>query len=65
MSIKISSMHYVKWTRVMLPAGFVEFDLVCIFSPVFFFSLPFSIGKGSALAKIWGGGFSPKGLQVY
>ena len=64
MSIKISSMHNMKWTRVMLPAGFVEFDLVCIFSRFFLFTT-ILIGKGSALAKIWGGGFSPKALQVY
>ena len=27
-SIKISFMHYMKWTRVMLPAIFEEFEIV-------------------------------------
>ena len=30
MSIKISLMHYMKWTRVMLTVVFVEFKLICI-----------------------------------
>ena len=57
LSIKISSMFYIKWTRLMLPAVSEEFDLACIFFLFFFFSLSFSIGKGSALAKIWRRGF--------
>ena len=52
---KISSMHYMEWTGAMLPAVFEELDLVCIFSVFFFFSLSFSLGKGSALPKLCGG----------
>ena len=59
MSIKISFLHYMKWTRVILPAVFKEFEVVCIFLAIFFFSLQFSIGKRSTLAKIWGEGYSP------
>ena len=36
MSIKISFLHYMKWTRVMLPKVFEEFEVVCIFLPIFF-----------------------------
>ena len=30
MSIKISFMHFMKWTRVMLPKVFEEFELVYV-----------------------------------
>ena len=33
---KISSMHYMKWTRVMSPVVFEEFKLVCNFCFVCF-----------------------------
>ena len=31
MSIKIRFMHFMKWTRVMLPVVFEEFQMVLIF----------------------------------
>ena len=37
MSIKISFLHYMKWTRVMLPVVFEEFEVVCILLAVFSF----------------------------
>ena len=37
MSIKISFMHYMQWTRVMLPVVFEEFEMVYMFLPYFFF----------------------------
>ena len=36
MSNKISCMHYMKWTRVMLPVAFEEFELFYIFFCYFF-----------------------------
>ena len=36
MSIKISFMHYMKWTRVMLPVVFEESELFCILFAIFF-----------------------------
>ena len=36
MSIKNSFIHYMKWTRVMLPEVFDKFELVCIFVAIFF-----------------------------
>ena len=50
MSIKISVMHYMKWTskRVMLPVVFEEFEMIYIFLLLFF------LFKRSTLAKIWG-----------
>ena len=39
MSIKICFLHYVKWTRVMLPVAFEEIEVACIFLAIFFFSL--------------------------
>ena len=30
-SVKITSMHYLKWTRIMLPAVFEEFELVFLY----------------------------------
>ena len=51
MSIQISLMHYTKWTRVMLPVVFQEFEL---FFLIFLFFLSLSIGTGSLLTKISG-----------
>ena len=52
MSIKI------KWTTVMLPVGFEQFELVYIyfiyFATIFFF-ISLSLGKRPILANIWGG----------
>ena len=62
---KISSMHYMEWTGAMLPAVFEELDLVCIFSVFFFFSLSFSLGKGSALPKLCGRLQSPSRPGFY
>ena len=45
MLIKISFMHYVQWTRVVLPVVFREFEVVYIFFTTFF-SLSLSIAKG-------------------
>ena len=50
MSIKISFMHYMKWTRVMLPVVFKESEMVFFATFVFSPSLP--IGKRSTLAKM-------------
>ena len=49
MSIKISFMHYMKWTRVMLPVVFKEFEMVFFATFVFSPSLP--IGKGRLQQK--------------
>ena len=46
----------MKWTIVMLPVGFKEFEVGYIFLLLFFFILSLSIGTRSILAKIWGGG---------
>ena len=54
MSIKISFMHYMKSTRVMLfslPLVFKEFEMVDIFA-TFFCSLSLSIDKRLTLAKV-------------
>ena len=45
----------MKWTIVMLPVGFKEFEVGYIFLLLFFFILSLSIGTRSILAKIWGG----------
>ena len=45
-SIKISSMHYMKWSRVMLPAFFEEFDLLCNFFLFFPFHYHSQLVKG-------------------
>ena len=37
MSIKISFLHHMKWTRVMLPVVFEEFKVVCIILAIFFY----------------------------
>ena len=39
MSIEISFLHYMNRTRIMLTVVFEEFEVVCIFLAVFFFSL--------------------------
>ena len=39
MSVKVSSMHYMNWTRVMLPGVFEQFELVFIFSLFFLFTI--------------------------
>ena len=44
----------MKWSRVMLPVVFEEFEVVSIFLAIFFFSLYLSIGNRSTLAKILG-----------
>ena len=46
----------MKWTIVMLPVGFKEFEVGYIFLLLFFFILSLSIGTRSILAKIWAGG---------
>ena len=67
MSIKISFLYYMKWIRVILPVVFEEFEVVCIFLAIFFFSLQLSIGKRSTLAKIWGAAAPqpPRFLRAY
>ena len=64
MLIKISFMHYVKWTRVVLPVVFREFEVVYIFFTTFF-SLSLSIAKGQLhqKSKDDGGGEGEGGLQ--
>ena len=52
MSIKLSFMHYMKWTRVMLSVFFEEFELVYIFIAIF--SFHYYCRKWSTLGKIWG-----------
>ena len=68
-SIKISFMHYMKWTRVMLPVVFEEFQMVFVFLIFFFFSRSLSIGKRSTLSKIWEGAVassaSPRFLRTW
>ena len=56
MSIKFSFMHYMKWTRVILPVALDEFELFFIFLAIFLFSPSLSIGERSTLAKTWGEG---------
>ena len=51
-SIKISFMLQMKWTRVMSPVVFKEFGVVYISFDTFFLSLSLSIGKRSTLARI-------------
>ena len=58
MSIKISFMHYMKWARVMLPAVFEEFDLVCIFTLFFSFQYHSQLVKGQLYQNSRGGGVS-------
>ena len=59
MSIKISSMHYMKWARVMLLAVFEEFDLVCIFTLFFSFQYHSQLVKGQLYQNSRGGGLAP------
>ena len=63
MLIKVSFMHYVKWTRVVLPVAFREFEVVYIFL-LLFFSLSLSIAKGQLHQKSGGGGLQPLALPV-
>ena len=53
MSINISFMHYMKWTRLMLPVLFKEFELVCIFY-YFCYSLSVSISKRLDFSQSFG-----------
>ena len=46
MSIKISFMHYMKWTRVMSPEVSEEFELVCILLLFFSFHYHRQLVKG-------------------
>ena len=46
MSIKISFMHYMKWTRVMLPEVSEEFELACILLLFFSFYYHCQLVKG-------------------
>ena len=39
-------MHYMKWTRVMLPVVFKEFELVFFFFAIFNFHYHFQLVKG-------------------
>ena len=64
-SIKISFMGYMKWAIAMLPIVFEKLELVYIFFATFFFSLLFSIGKRSILAKICGGCSTPSPPGFY
>ena len=54
MSIKISFIHCMKGTKVMLPIVFEEFEMVYNFLLLFSFHLSLPIGKMSTLTKIWG-----------
>ena len=49
MSIKISSC--IKWSGLMLPAVFQEFEIVYIFFATFFFPVSLSIRKRSKICK--------------
>ena len=55
MLIKVSFMHYVKWTRVVLPVAFREFEMVYIFFATFFFTIIVNCERSTS-PKIWGGG---------
>ena len=52
MLIKINGMHFIKWTRVLLPVLFEKFNAVCNFCAIFFFSLSLPTGKRLTFAKI-------------
>ena len=45
-SIKINFMHYMKWTRVMLPVVFKEFEIIYIFLTLFSFHCHYELVKG-------------------
>ena len=51
MSIKISFLHYMKWTRVMLPVVFEEFEVFCIFLAIFSFHYNCQLVKGQLWRK--------------
>ena len=57
MSIKISFMHYMKRTRVMLLDAFEEFELVCILLLFFSFHYHCQLVKGQLQQK--SGGLQP------
>ena len=44
-TIKISFVHYMKWTRVMLPVVYEEFEVVYIFSFLFSFHYHCQLAK--------------------
>ena len=46
LSIKISFMHYMKWTRVMLRVLFEEFEIVYIFLLLLYFYYHCQLVKG-------------------
>ena len=58
-------MHYMKSTRVMLPVIFREFEIIYISFATCFFSLSFSFGKRSILAKFWGAAVLPVSPRFY
>ena len=58
-SINISSMYYMKWTRIILPVVFEEFGMVYRFVATFFFLLSLSVGKRWILVKIKGSCSNP------
>ena len=51
MSINISFMHYMKWTRVMLPVVFEEFEVFYIFW-LLFFTIIVNLQKGQTLETV-------------
>ena len=60
MPIKISFMHYMKSTRVMLPVVFEEFEVAYIFSYFFLFIIIVDLHKANFsknLGRGGGGGF--------
>ena len=50
MSVKISFLNYMEWTRVILPVVFEKFTLVSIF--FFFFFAIFSFHYNCQLVKV-------------
>ena len=50
-SIKISFVHYMKWTRAMLPVVFEEFQMVYIFLLLFSFHYHCQLVKGQLKQK--------------
>ena len=46
MSIKFSFMHYMKWTRVILPTALEEFELFFTFLAIFYFLDHYQSVKG-------------------
>ena len=58
-NVKISFMHYLKWTRVMLPGVFEEFEMVYIFSLFFSFHYHCQLAKGQLYQKAGGAAAPP------